>query len=51
MDEMTLITQAQRGELHAFHLLIERYQRSLFQFLGAYGLPPAVVEDIAQESF
>jgi RNA polymerase sigma-70 factor (ECF subfamily) len=51
MDETTLITQARRGEQHAFRLLLERYQRPLFQFLGAYGLPPASVEDIAQESF
>lgn len=51
MDETTLITQALQGEQRAFRLLVERFQRPLFRFLGAYGLPPASVEDIAQESF
>ena len=51
MDDERLIEQALAGNREAFRLLVLRYQRPLFRFLGLLGLRDARAEDIAQETF
>jgi RNA polymerase sigma-70 factor (ECF subfamily) len=53
LDEIT-ITRAQRGELRARRLLVERYQRPVLALVSRLlrgNADPAMVEDIAQETF
>jgi RNA polymerase sigma-70 factor (ECF subfamily) len=50
MDDNFLIEQAKSGNPQAFRLLVLRYQRPLFKFLGGFGLPAARVEELAQET-
>ncbi len=51
MDDEFLVRQAASGERGAFRLLVLRYQRPIFRFLGIIGFSPAQSEDIAQETF
>jgi RNA polymerase sigma-70 factor (ECF subfamily) len=51
MDDAFLIRQVLGGNRGAFHLLVVRYQRPIFRFLGGMGLEAAAVEELAQESF
>jgi RNA polymerase sigma-70 factor (ECF subfamily) len=51
MDDGFLIHQVKGGNRNAFRLLVVRYQRPLFRFLGGFGLGQAMAEDLAQESF
>ncbi|MGD0839446.1 MAG: sigma-70 family RNA polymerase sigma factor [Polyangia bacterium] len=39
------------GNRSAFRLLILRYQRPLFKFLGGFGIEQAIAEELAQETF
>lgn len=50
MDDIFLIGQAVHGNTQAFRLLVLRYQRPLFRFLNGFGMSPARVEEIAQET-
>lgn len=51
MDDGFLIRQVQGGNRSAFRLLVIRYQRPMFRFLGGFGLEQAAVEELAQETF
>ena len=51
MDDGFLIRQVLSGNRNAFRLLVVRYQRPLFRFLGGFGLAQAVAEELAQEAF
>ena len=51
MDDSFLIEQSIEGNTNAFRLLVIRYQRMVFSFLGKFLFPDQVVEDLAQETF
>jgi RNA polymerase sigma-70 factor, ECF subfamily len=51
MNDDFLIRQTLSGNRNAFRLLVVRYQRPLFRFLGGFGLGQAVAEELAQEAF
>ncbi len=51
MDDGFLIRQVLGGNRDAFRLLVVRYQRPLFRFLGGFGLEQAAAEELAQETF
>jgi len=46
-----LVARAQRGDKHAFGLLVEKYQRKLGRLLARFIRDPAEVEDVTQEAF
>lgn len=49
--DQLLVERAQRGEKHAFELLVAKYQRKLARLLARFIRDPAEVEDVAQEAF
>lgn len=49
--DQKLVERAQRGEKHAFELLVSKYQRKLARLLARFIRDPAEVEDVAQEAF
>ena len=49
--DQQLVERAQRGDKHAFELLVTKYQRKLWRLLSRFIRDPAEVEDVAQESF
>ena len=49
MDDELLIQRTLAGNRDAFRLLVLRYQRPLFRFLGLLGFRGARAEDIAQD--
>ena len=55
MDEreldQQLVERAQRGDKHAFELLVSKYQRKLARLLSRFIRDPTEVEDVAQETF
>jgi RNA polymerase sigma-70 factor (ECF subfamily) len=51
MDDGFLIRQVLGGNRNAFRLLVIRYQRPLFRFLGGMGFEAAAAEELAQEAF
>jgi len=55
MDErdldQQLVERAQRGDKHAFELLVSKYQRKLARLLARFIRDPVEVEDVAQETF
>ncbi len=51
MEDGFLIRQVLGGNRNAFRMLVVRYQRPLFRFLGGFGLGQAVTEELAQEVF
>jgi len=46
-----LVERAQRGDKHAFELLVSKYQRKLSRLLSRFVKDQAEVEDVAQEAF
>src|SRR5258705_284998 len=46
-----LVGRAQRGDKHAFELLVSKYQRKLTRLLARFIRDPVEVEDVAQEAF
>jgi len=46
-----LVERAQRGDKHAFGLLVTKYQRKLSRLLSRFVKDPTEVEDVAQEAF
>jgi len=46
-----LVERAQRGDKHAFGLLVSKYQRKLSRLLSRFVKDQAEVEDVAQEAF
>ena len=49
--DQKLVERAQRGDKHAFGLLVEKYQRKLARLLSRFVRDPAEVEDVTQEAF
>ncbi len=49
--DQQLVERAQRGDKHAFELLVLKYQRKLARLLSRFVRDPAEVEDVAQEAF
>ena len=45
------MARAQRGEKHAFELLVAKYQRRLLRLISRLVRDPAEAEDVAQEAF
>src|SRR3970040_2329426 len=46
-----LFERAQRGDKHAFELLVSKYQRKLSRLLSRFVKDQTEVEDVAQEAF
>ncbi len=51
MDDRFLAEQSEKGNKNAFRLLVLRYQRMVFSFLGKFLFQVQVLEDLAQETF
>jgi RNA polymerase sigma-70 factor (ECF subfamily) len=51
MQDIFLVNQVIQGNKNAFKLLILRYQRPIFSFLGNFHFPNQIIEDLAQETF
>jgi len=51
MDDEFLVRQILGGNREAFRLLVLRYQRPLFRFLGVLGFAQDAAEDVAQQTF
>ena len=51
MDANFLAEQSAEGNKNAFRLLVLRYQRMVFSFLGKFLFRTQVLEDLAQETF
>ena len=49
--DQQLVERAQRGDKHAFELLVSKYQRKLGRLLSRFIRDSAEVEDVAQEAF
>ena len=49
--DQQLVERAQRGDKHAFELLVVKYQRKLGRLLSRFIRDPAEVEDVTQEAF
>ena len=49
--DQLLVERAQRGEKHAFELLVAKYQRKLVRLLSRLVRDSSEVEDVAQEAF
>src|SRR5690606_24616602 len=49
--DQQLVERVQRGDKHAFDLLVIKYQRRLARLLSQFVRDSAEVEDIAQETF
>lgn len=49
--DQQLVERAQRGDKHAFELLVAKYQRKLVRLLSRFIRDPTEVEDVAQEAF
>ena len=49
--DQQLVERAQRGDKHAFGLLVEKYQRKLGRLLSRFMRDPSEVEDVTQEAF
>jgi RNA polymerase sigma-70 factor (ECF subfamily) len=51
MDDRRLVEQSAKSDMNAFRLLILRYQRMVFSYLGHFLFPSQVIEDLSQETF
>jgi RNA polymerase sigma-70 factor (ECF subfamily) len=49
--DQQLVERAQRGDKHAFELLVGKYQRRLSRLISRFIRDPAEVEDVTQEAF
>lgn len=49
--DQLLVERAQRGDKHAFELLVGKYQRKLTRLLSRFVRDAAEVEDVTQEAF
>jgi len=49
--DQILVERAQRGDKHAFELLLSKYQRKLIRLLSRFLRDSGEVEDVAQEAF
>ncbi len=51
MDDRFLAERSAEGNKNAFRMLVIRYQRMVFSFLGKFLFQSQVLEDLAQETF
>ena len=51
MDDRRLVERSAKSDMNAFRLLILRYQRMVFSYLGHFLFPSQVIEDLSQETF
>jgi len=51
MNVSSLVERSAQGDTAAFRLLINRYQRMVFSFLGKFWFQAQILEDLAQETF
>lgn len=51
MDDRFLTEQSAKGNKNALRMLVLRYQRMVFSFLGKFLFQAQVLEDLAQETF
>src|SRR5665811_1199620 len=49
--DQQLVERVQRGDKHAFDLLVSKYQRKLGRLISRFVRDPAEAEDITQEAF
>ncbi|HEU0188227.1 MAG TPA: RNA polymerase sigma factor RpoE [Gallionellaceae bacterium] len=49
--DQQLVERAQRGDKHAFELLVAKYQRKLGRLISRFVRDPAEVEDVTQDAF
>lgn len=49
--DRALVKRAQRGDRHAFDLLVRKYQHRLAGLVSRFVFDPAEVEDVTQEAF
>ena len=49
--DQQLVERAQRGDKHAFELLVAKYQRRLGRLISRFVRDSAEVEDVTQEAF
>lgn len=49
--DQALVGRAQRGDKHAFGLLVSKYQRRLARLLSRWVRDPSEVQDVVQEAF
>jgi RNA polymerase sigma-70 factor (ECF subfamily) len=49
--DQLLVERAQRGDKHAFELLVTKYQRKLIRLLSRFIRDSSELEDVAQEAF
>lgn len=49
--DQQLVERAQRGDKHAFELLVAKYQRRLGRLISRFVRNPAEAEDVAQDAF
>ncbi len=49
--DAVLVERVQRGDKHAFELLVVKYQRKILRLLSRFIRDPAEIEDVAQEAF
>src|SRR5476651_1680480 len=49
--DQQLVEKAQRGDKHAFEMLVLKYQRKLERLLSRVIRDPTEIEDVAQEAF
>lgn len=49
--DLQLVRRVQRGDKHAFELLVQKYQRRISRLLSRMIRDPSDVEDVAQEAF
>ena len=50
-EDWLLVEHAQRGEKHAFDLLVTKYQRKLAGLLARFLKNSAEVDDVSQDAF
>ena len=51
MDDRRLVERSAKSDMNAFRLLVLRYQRMVFSYLGHFLFPSQVLEDLSQETF
>jgi RNA polymerase sigma-70 factor (ECF subfamily) len=50
-EDWLLVERVQRGEKHAFDLLVVKYQRKLARLLSRFLKDPSEVDDVSQDAF
>ncbi|MGZ3775680.1 MAG: RNA polymerase sigma factor [Pseudobdellovibrionaceae bacterium] len=51
LEDGFIVNQIRSGNTQSFKILVMRYQKPIFRYLGSFGLRPSLIEEIAQETF